>query len=157
MGNYLLQKAMAAAWTRKNQPLLVSLINQLLMVAADVDNDLFDAGAPDNSDGSAVANLTYRITALYLIYFLLFQKNILTKALSEITSNDGGKYLRKIVQVELDVPVASEKQMRTILEGLDKIIDFQNVKVKWDRRYWQSIFLDDLWPHFTTLRDIKLN
>ena len=43
MGNYLVQKAMAAAWTRKNQPLLVSLINQLVMVAADVDNDLFDA------------------------------------------------------------------------------------------------------------------
>jgi hypothetical protein len=56
---------MAAAWTRKNQPLLVSLINQLLMVAADVDNDLFDAGAADNSDGSAMVNLTYRITALY--------------------------------------------------------------------------------------------
>jgi hypothetical protein len=35
------------------------------MVAADVDNDLFDAGAPDNGDGNAIANLTYRITALY--------------------------------------------------------------------------------------------
>ena len=34
MGNYVLQKAMSAAWTRKNQPLLVSLINQLVMVAA---------------------------------------------------------------------------------------------------------------------------
>jgi esterase/lipase superfamily enzyme len=65
MGNYLLQKAMAAAWTRKNQPLLVSLINQLIMVAADVDNDLFDATAPDGNDGNAVANLTYRITSLY--------------------------------------------------------------------------------------------
>ena len=65
MGNYLLQKAMAAAWTRKNQPLLVTLINQLLMVAADVDNNLFDAGAPDNDDGAAMVNLTYRITALY--------------------------------------------------------------------------------------------
>jgi esterase/lipase superfamily enzyme len=65
MGNYLLQKAMAAAWTRKNQPLLVTLINQLVMVAADVDNNLFDAGAPDNDDGGAVVNLTYRITALY--------------------------------------------------------------------------------------------
>ena len=65
MGNYVVQKAMAAAWTRKNQPLLVSLINQLLMVAADVDSDLFDVGAPDNNDGNAVANLTYRITALY--------------------------------------------------------------------------------------------
>jgi esterase/lipase superfamily enzyme len=65
MGNYVVQKAMAAAWTRKNQPLLVSLINQLVMVAADVDSDLFDSGAPDNNDGNAVANLTYRITALY--------------------------------------------------------------------------------------------
>ena len=65
MGNYVVQKAMAAAWTRKNQPLLVSLINQLVMVAADVDSDLFDEGAPDNNDGNAIANFTYRITALY--------------------------------------------------------------------------------------------
>lgn len=65
MGNYVLQKAMAAAWTRKNQPLLASLLNQLVMVAADVDNDLFDAGAPDNGDGGAIVNLSYRITALY--------------------------------------------------------------------------------------------
>lgn len=65
MGNYVLQKAMAAAWTRKNQPLRASLINQLVMVAADVDNDLFDAGAPDNDDGDAMANLTYRITSLF--------------------------------------------------------------------------------------------
>lgn len=65
MGNYVLQKAMASAWTRKNQPLLASLVNQLIMVAADVDNDLFDAGAPDNGDGQAIVNLTYRITALY--------------------------------------------------------------------------------------------
>lgn len=66
MGNYLLQKAMQQAWTRKNQPLLVSLVNQLLMVAADVDNDLFGSGeAHDASDGDAIANLCYRVTALY--------------------------------------------------------------------------------------------
>src|SRR6266852_2270090 len=44
MGNYLLENAMNVAWTRKNRPLLVSLINQLVMVAADVDNDLFKSG-----------------------------------------------------------------------------------------------------------------
>lgn len=66
MGNYLLQKAMQTAWTRKNQPLLLSLINQLVMVAADVDNDLFSAGeAIDRGDGDAITNLTYRVTALY--------------------------------------------------------------------------------------------
>jgi esterase/lipase superfamily enzyme len=66
MGNYVLQKAMQVLWTRKNQPLLVSLLNQLLMVAADVDNDLFKSGeSVDKSDGDAIANLTYRVTALY--------------------------------------------------------------------------------------------
>ena len=66
MGAYVTQKAMQTVWTRKNKPLLVSLINQMLLVAADVDNDLFSSGeAVDNSDGDAVANLCYRITALY--------------------------------------------------------------------------------------------
>lgn len=66
MGNYVFQKTMQLVWTRNNQPLLVSLFNQALMVAADVDNDLFKSGeGTDKSDGDAIANLTYRVTALY--------------------------------------------------------------------------------------------
>jgi esterase/lipase superfamily enzyme len=66
MGNYVLQCAMQTVWTRKNRPLLVSLINQLLMVAADVDNDIFKTGENVGSgDGEGIANLTYRVTALY--------------------------------------------------------------------------------------------
>ncbi|HYT91846.1 MAG TPA: alpha/beta hydrolase [Gemmataceae bacterium] len=66
MGNYVMQKAMRRTWTRHNQPLLMSLLNQLVMVAADVDNDLFKSGERiEQSDGDAIANLTYRVTALY--------------------------------------------------------------------------------------------
>lgn len=66
MGNFVLQKAMQAAWTRANRPLLLSLVNQLLMVAADVDNNLFGSGEQQTgSDGDAIANLCYRVTALY--------------------------------------------------------------------------------------------
>ena len=66
MGSYLVQKALHHVWTRRNRPLLVSLVNQLLMVAADVDNDLFSGGEKiDGSDGDSIANLTYRVTALY--------------------------------------------------------------------------------------------
>jgi len=66
MENYVVQNAMQICWTRKNQPLLLSLINQLLMVAADVDNDLFKSGEQvDKGDGDAIANLCYRITVLY--------------------------------------------------------------------------------------------
>ena len=66
MGNYLIENAMNVAWTRKNRPLLISLINQLVMVAADVDNDIFRSGENvDHGDGEGIANLTYRVTALY--------------------------------------------------------------------------------------------
>ncbi len=66
MGNYVVENAMNVVWTRKNRPLLVSLINQLVMVAADVDNDLFHAGdTVEHGDGEGMANLCYRITAMY--------------------------------------------------------------------------------------------
>jgi esterase/lipase superfamily enzyme len=66
MGNYLMQLAMAQAWTTFNRPQLLSLVNQYIMVAADVDNDLFASGeTQDDSDGSAIANLCYRVTSLY--------------------------------------------------------------------------------------------
>jgi esterase/lipase superfamily enzyme len=66
MGNYVLEAAMNALWTRKNRPLLVSLLQEVLMVAADVDNDLFGSGESFAvGAGEGLANLSYRITALY--------------------------------------------------------------------------------------------
>jgi esterase/lipase superfamily enzyme len=66
MGNWVLQNALKYTWERYNKPLLVSLINQCIMVAADVDNDLFAGGEAITTDGSeGMANLCYRITALY--------------------------------------------------------------------------------------------
>lgn len=66
MGNYALEYAMNALWTRKNRPLLVSLMQEVLMVAADVDNDLFRNGEKvSHGDGEGLANMSYRITALY--------------------------------------------------------------------------------------------
>jgi esterase/lipase superfamily enzyme len=66
MGNYVLENAMNTAWTRKNRPLLVSLLQEVLMIAADVDNDLFGNGETvSHGDGEGLANLSYRITALY--------------------------------------------------------------------------------------------
>jgi esterase/lipase superfamily enzyme len=65
MGNYVLQKALAAASKRLNNPQLVTLIHQVAMVAADVDNDLFQEDQPLDGDGSLMANLCYRIGALF--------------------------------------------------------------------------------------------
>jgi len=65
MGNYVMQEALVAASKRLNDPQLISLVNQYVMIAADVDNDLFQRNKADDSDGSLMANLCYRIAALY--------------------------------------------------------------------------------------------
>jgi esterase/lipase superfamily enzyme len=65
MGNYVMQEALVAASKRLNDPQLISLINQFVMVAADVDNDIFQCDKPVDGDGSLMANLCYRIAALY--------------------------------------------------------------------------------------------
>lgn len=65
MGNYVVQKGLAVAAKRLNSPQLVTLVHQLAMVAADVDNDLFQKDMPEEDDGSLMANLCYRISALY--------------------------------------------------------------------------------------------
>ena len=65
MGNYVLQKSLAIASKKLNNPQLVTLIHQVAMVAADVDNDLFQEDLPPDSDGSLMANLCYRLGALF--------------------------------------------------------------------------------------------
>jgi esterase/lipase superfamily enzyme len=65
MGNYVVQKGLAVAARRLNSPQLITLIHQLAMVAADVDNDLFQTTQKEGEDGSLMANLCYRISALY--------------------------------------------------------------------------------------------
>jgi esterase/lipase superfamily enzyme len=66
MGNWVFQNALFYTWERNNKPLLVSLVNQCIMVAADVDNDLFGNGeALSDNRSEGMANLCYRITALF--------------------------------------------------------------------------------------------
>ena len=65
MGNYVLQNALAIASRKLNNPQLITLIHQLVMVAADVDNDIFQKDRPEDADGSLMTNLCYRISAMY--------------------------------------------------------------------------------------------
>lgn len=91
-----------------------------------------------------------------LVYLLLFQKNIVTAALAKVTADSGEEYLKKIVQVEFDVPHASRALMLNIFQGgLQQIIDRRDVKMRWDKERITDLFEDDLWPYFRTLRDVK--
>ncbi len=91
-----------------------------------------------------------------LVYLLLFQKTIVTDALAKVTADSGDEYLKKIVQVEFDVPHASRELMLAIFrDGLNQILDSDRIKMRWDKGRIADLFEDDLWPYFQTLRDVK--
>ncbi len=91
-----------------------------------------------------------------LVYLLLFQSNIVTKALAKVSADSGEEYLKKIVQVPMDVPLASRPLMQSILiKGLNQIVNDEKVKSRWDRQRFFDLFEDQLWPYFKTLRDVK--
>ncbi|MGH8092705.1 MAG: KAP family P-loop NTPase fold protein [Chthoniobacterales bacterium] len=91
-----------------------------------------------------------------LVFFLLFQKSIVAAALGKITSDDGSKYLSKIVQVEFTVPAASDKELRGMLTtALDQIMTGEGIRIRWEGERWPLLFLDTIWPYFRNLRDIK--
>ena len=91
-----------------------------------------------------------------LIYCLLYQKEIVAKSLSKTVSEQGDKYLRKIVQVQFDVPLPSERQLQRILtEDLQKILTQEEVRLIDDSERWPQIFPEPIWGYFKNVRDIK--
>lgn len=91
-----------------------------------------------------------------LVYLLLFQNDIVEKALKEVAADEGAEYLKKIVQVPIEVPQASRALMQALFsKGVDGILTRRKEKMRWDRKRYLEVFDDNVWPYFKTMRDIK--
>ncbi len=92
-----------------------------------------------------------------VVYLLLYQRDVVAKALDEMTGDKGAAFLRKIVQVELDVPTPPQHQIQKLLkEGIRKT--WSRAIYEWNttrRDRWEQLFDDAVCPFFTTPRDIK--
>lgn len=92
-----------------------------------------------------------------VVYVLLFQRNVVASALDEVCCERGKDFLKKIIQVELEVPAAPDHKMREMLgQGLDDI--WKRVRLRWDTERWErwrTLFEDAVWPYFQTPRDVK--
>ena len=91
-----------------------------------------------------------------LVYLLLFQKDIVVSALSKVAADRGDGYLKKVVQVEFDVPQAPRARMLQIFQAdLNRIFERNHSKMYWDKDRVHGLFEEHLWPYFRTLRDVK--
>jgi KAP family P-loop domain len=92
-----------------------------------------------------------------VIYLLLFQKEIVAAALDTATAEKGHQFLRKIIQVELELPSPPDHMLRKmLLDALDQV--HKRAKSRWTsqtRERWHELFEDAVWPYMKTPRDIK--
>lgn len=90
-----------------------------------------------------------------VVYFLLFQQETVIAALQEISCQNGGEFLEKIVQVGFDLPrIPDTKIHKVLFDGLNETFAETDVGNRWDKERWESIFDDHLKYFFRTPRDV---
>ncbi|MDD5400987.1 MAG: P-loop NTPase fold protein [Sulfurimonas sp.] len=93
-----------------------------------------------------------------LIYILLYDKKVVTKSLEKFKSENGQKYLEKIVQYPLTIPKAHKIKIKNLLfKELDKILKrlhFKKVKYIFNQETWNQVHLV-IDKYIKTVRDIN--
>lgn len=88
------------------------------------------------------------------IYFLSYDREIVTKALDKTQQGKGEEYLEKIVQVPLVLPYISKRDLDTIfINRLNMSINIPNEE--YDNSYFSEIYNNGLGKNFENLRDIE--
>ncbi len=89
------------------------------------------------------------------IYLLVFDKNIVVKALEKVQEGDGEEYLKKVIQIPIQIPeVKTYKLFNTLFDRLNKIVE-SNPQVKYNEEHWHFIFKYCVEPFIKNLRDVS--
>lgn len=90
------------------------------------------------------------------IYLLAMDKEIVSKALSEVQNIDGNEYLEKIIQVPFEIPKIRESSIYEIfLRKLNKIVYYINPSISVDSEYWSEVLENCINPYINNLRDVN--
>lgn len=89
-----------------------------------------------------------------LVYFVLFPRAPIERALQRGKDGSGREFLEKIVQVSFDVPVVDQSRLEKVLfAGLDEVVELPGSG--FDQRRWTNLYLGGLRPFFASLRDVQ--
>ncbi|MBI2254909.1 MAG: hypothetical protein HYU58_09855 [Proteobacteria bacterium] len=90
-----------------------------------------------------------------LTYLLLYQQSSVEAALTR-KGCDGAEYLQKIIQVSLNVPVASQSRLeRVLVDGINKVLgEYAEPEHGFDNERWSNLYLDGIQHFIRHLRDV---
>lgn len=89
-----------------------------------------------------------------IIYLLVMDKDVVSRALSEVHNLDGMTYLEKIVQVPFEIPGLDRAKVENIfIDKVNSIITDADITIS--ETYWNHVFQYCIKPYIITLRDIN--
>lgn len=89
------------------------------------------------------------------IYLLVFDKDIVVKALEKVQEGSGEDYLEKVIQMPIQIPDINRSTLRNILlYRLDEILKRHNDANFLDAR-WRNIYIYCIDPFINNIRDIN--
>lgn len=86
------------------------------------------------------------------VYLLVFDKDVVVKALEKVQEGKGNEYLEKIIQMPIQIPEAQQSAIHKVLfDRLDVLIS-QNKEIHFSKESWQQIFPVCISPEVNSLR-----
>lgn len=88
-------------------------------------------------------------------YLLLFQRDIVERALEQLSPISGRDFLEKVVLAGFDVPAIEQGQLEKVLaDGINKILESSKVSVPFSHERWVDVFVPGIRHYFKTLRNV---
>lgn len=88
-------------------------------------------------------------------YLLVFDKEVVVKALSKVQEGDGKDYLEKVIQMPIQIPEIQESKLHaTLFKRLDDVLKKYPDSLFYNE-HWQKIFNPCVAPFINNLRDIN--
>lgn len=85
-------------------------------------------------------------------YLLSYDRNVVINALNNIHEGNGDKYLEKIVQIPLEVPLINKKYLQKLLfEEIEFVIE----DTRFDERIWGNVYFNGLRFFFNNIRHVN--
>ncbi|WP_289460614.1 KAP family P-loop NTPase fold protein [Lactobacillus intestinalis] len=91
-----------------------------------------------------------------IIYVLAMDRDVVTRALTEVHNIDGNEYIEKIIQIPFELPELRKSKLNKIfLDKVSNVVNNISGKVTLDQWYWSNVFHNCIEPYIHTLRDVN--
>lgn len=89
------------------------------------------------------------------IYLLVFDKDIVVKALEKVQEGDGEDYLEKIIQMPIQIPDINPARLRQVLLNRLNIILSEHEKIGFQQLHWERLYRPCVMPFVDSLRTVN--